>query len=147
MKGKKCIGFFCAIITAFVALIGNVKAVTPTGINKTEASATGGVFDIVANAGTTTIGTSFDTDGYEVVVKVGNGELVELGKVDFGVEKTVDGIKILITSESTQEGKGVKIFYKLTNTTDEAKDVKIAVTSDIEVGGNDEAAVTKTADH
>ena len=144
---RKCIGFFCAIITAFIALMGNVKAVTPTEINKTEASANSGVFDIVANAGSTPIGTTFDTDGYEVTIKVGNGELVSLVKADFGVEKTVDGIKVLITSAPTQEGKGVKISYKLTNTTDEAKDVKIAVTSDIEVGTNDEAAVTKTADH
>ena len=149
MKGKKCIGFLCAIITAFVTLISNVKAVTINGISKTESDETSGVFDIVVNPQETNpIYTTYSTNGYEVVVIV-DGVEYELVKDDFGTNKALgsSGISINISSETTRNGMGVKISYTLTNANSSANEVNIAVTSDIEVGDNDDAAVSKSEDH
>ena len=151
MERRKCIGFFCAIITAFVALMGNVKAVSLSRIDKRNGSNTT-AFDIYATTSTEgEIQTTYDNYGYGVSISIeGESNVYSITKDDFGVDTELGdntGIKVLVTSSETQGGKGVLITYKITNTTPEAKQVKLAVDSDIQIAENDEAAVSKTEDH
>lgn len=131
---KKIIAIF--IIVGITLFGDKVYAVS---IDSLTATLNGGTFDVIGsiNSGTT-INTSFD-DEYYTYIKVGDNEkkLVESSGI------TIDGIKVDISFTQSSNLKEVVVNYKLTNTTNEAKTVKLGTHTDTELANNDYAAIYK----
>ena len=131
---KKIIAIFAIGV---VTLFGNkVYAVSIDNLTSTLSE---GVFNVTGsiNSGTT-INTSF-ADEYYTYIKVGNNEK-EIVDSD---NTTIDGIKVNISLEQGSNLKEVIVNYKLTNTTGEAKTVKLGTHTDTELASNDYAAIYK----
>ena len=133
-KIKKIIAIF---MIAMVTLFGN--KVYAVSIDSLASTLNGGVFNVTGsiNSGTI-INTSYD-DEYYTYIKVGNNEKEGV----YSADTTIDGIKVNISLAQGSNSKEVIVTYKLTNTTGEAKTVKLGTHTDTELADNDYAAIYK----
>lgn len=133
-KIKKIIAIFMIV---GITLFGN--KVYAVSIDSLISTLSGGTFNITGsiNSGTI-INTSYD-DEYYTYIKVGNNEKERVDSAD----TTIDGIKVNISLAQGSNSKEVIVTYKLTNTTGEAKTVKLGTHTDTELAGNDKAAIYK----
>ncbi len=131
---KKIIATFMII---GITLFGN--KVYAVSIDSLASTLNGGLFNVTGSINSGTIINTSYNDKYYTYIKVGNNEKERVDSAD----TTIDGIKVNISLAQGSNSKEVIVTYKLTNTTGEAKTVKLGTHTDTELADNDYAAIYK----
>ena len=86
--------------------------------------------------------TTYNNGGYHIYLRQ-NGSAVNIpGKAPEAGGYAVGGLNVTLDFEFTNQGKTLRIVYKVTNTTDSAKTFDLGTSADIKIGSDDSAIIT-----
>jgi len=103
---KKVSKVLLVMLLSFMFCIGErINALTVNSLNLSD-NLSDSTFDIKGVINTSTpVSTTYDDEGYEVTLKVGNGTKNTLKNYTIDNETTIDGIKVKLSKVSENEEK------------------------------------------